>query len=146
MPIVKISAKSRHGFVMAAARGFVVSAKGVDVDTETPMFELMKPYIDKGILLQDGKEVTAKTSAAPAKVVKAAPAVEAKKPQPPVVDNSSNKNKQSKKNKAVSQVEAPVIETPAEPIISFEAPVTPEPTPEPAVTPEVSPEPANLFG
>ena len=68
MPIVKIHSNSKHGFVVNELRGFVIPAKGVDVDTETKMYDCIKPYITKGILRQAGETAEVKPQAALPKV------------------------------------------------------------------------------
>ncbi len=69
MPIVKVSAKSRYGFVVNEVRGFVVTAKGVDVDTESKLYTVIQPYITKGILVQEGDVGVAKPIGVSAKPV-----------------------------------------------------------------------------
>lgn len=71
MPIVKVSAKSRYGFVVNEVRGFVVTAKGVDVDTESKLYTVIQPYITKGILVQEGETVVVKPVELPTEPVTA---------------------------------------------------------------------------
>jgi len=100
MPIVKIAAKSKYGFVINEVRGFVVPVKGVDVDTESKLYQFIKPYLTKGILIQDGTAIEVVPSAVTAKVVTEVKPVEVKIAEVSDSEPQFSKNKSNKKGKA----------------------------------------------
>ena len=70
MAIVIVKSKSKHGFVVNEVRGTVITKKGFPVDTDSNLYNVIRPYISSGVLVEE-TEITLKKSTE--KVVEKAP-------------------------------------------------------------------------
>ena len=80
MAIVIVKSKSKHGFVVNEVRGTVITKKGFPVDTDSNLYNVIRPYISSGVLVEE-TEITLKKSTE--KVVEKAPVEKAVKNETP---------------------------------------------------------------